>query len=96
MLKIVQTTLAEQDLIDIWVYIAEEWNFEQADIYLDRLANGINRLIGHQHLWHARDDLRAGYRALPISQHIVFYNATTDEIQVVRVRHKSVDAPRHM
>ena len=94
--KVVQTAQTEQDLVDIWVYTAEEWSFEQADNYLDELANGLNRLVEHPQLGHARDDLRTGYRALPIGQHVAFYKMIEEEIQIVRVLHKSVDAPRHV
>jgi toxin ParE1/3/4 len=30
---------AEADLAEIWVYSAEQWNFDQADRYVDALVN---------------------------------------------------------
>lgn len=96
MLKIVQTVLAEQDLTDIWVYTSEEWSLAQADTYLDEIASVILTLTEHPRLGHARDDLKKGYRALPTNQHIVFYKVLEDEIQIIRVLHKSVDVPQHV
>lgn len=96
MLKIVQTVLAEEDLTNIWIYTAEEWSLAQADTYLGEIASAILTLSEHPELGHARDDLKKGYRALPVNQHIVFYKVLTDEIQIVRLLHKSVDVPRHV
>jgi toxin ParE1/3/4 len=95
-LRIVQSALAEQDLVDIWVFTAEQWSFEQADSYLEVLVAGFERLTEHPQLGIARDDLRTGYRALTINQHIAFYTVVSDDIQIIRVLHKSVDTPRHL
>ena len=96
MLKIVLSSLAEQGLIDIWAYTAEQWSFEQADNYSEQLLAGFESLIKHPQLGVARDDLCSGYRALTVSQHIAFYKVVADDIQIIRVLHKSVDRPRHL
>lgn len=96
MLKIVQSKLAEQDLVDIWVYTSEQWSFEQADSYLEMLVTGFEKLIEHPKLGIARDDLRSGYRALTVSQHIAFYRLNSDDIEIIRVLHKSVDTPQYL
>ena len=96
MLKIVLSALAEQDLVDIWIYTAEQWSFDQADSYSEELVVSLNRLIKHPQLGLARDDLRSGYRALTVNQHIAFYKVETDNIQIIRVLHKSVDTPQHL
>ena len=96
MLEIVQTLLAEEDLTDIWVYTAEAWGLAQADTYLDEIASAIQTLTEHPQLGPARDDLKKGYRALPVNQHILFYKVLEDEIQIIRVLHKSVDVPQHV
>ncbi len=94
--SIVQSSQAEQDLIDIWVYTAEEWSLAQADSYLEELVSGIDRLREHPMIGASRDDLRKDYRALTVSQHLVFYKVSEDEVQIIRVLHKSVDSPRHL
>ncbi len=96
MLRVVQSALAEQDLVDIWVYTAEQWSFEQADNYLEVLVSGLERLIEHPQLGIARDDLRSGYRALTINQHIAFYRVNSEDVEIIRVLHKSVDMTRHL
>ena len=96
MRSIVQSSQSEQDLTDIWIYTAEEWNLEQADLYVDELVAGIERLSSHPELGHSREDIRTGYRSLNVSQHIVFYKITNEEVQIIRVLHKSVDVQRHL
>ena len=94
--SIVQSSQAEQDLTDIWIYTAEEWNLAQADMYLDELVSGIERLSTHPELGHSREDIRTGFRSLNVSQHIVFYRITNEEVQIIRVLHKSVDVQRYL
>ena len=94
--SIVQSSQAEQDLTDIWIYTAEEWNLAQADMYIEELVAGIERLSTHPELGYPRDDIRTGYRSLNASQHIVFYTVTDNEVLIVRVLHKSVDVQRHL
>ena len=96
MLKFVQTVLAEEDLTDIWVYTAKVWSLAQADTYLDEIASAIQTLTEHPQIGHNRDDLKKGYRALTVNQHIVFYKVLEDEIQIIRVLHKCVDVPQHV
>jgi len=94
--SIVQSSQAEQDLTDIWIYTAEEWNLAQADMYVEELVNGIERLSTHPELGYSREDIRTGYRSLNVSQHIVFYTVTEEEVVIVRVLHKSVDVQKHL
>ena len=94
--SIVQSSQAEQELTDIWIYTAEEWNLAQADLYLDELVAGIEGLSTHPELGYSRDDIRAGYRSLNVSRHIVFYTVTEEQVLIVRVLHKSVDVQRHL
>ena len=94
--SIVQSAQAEQDLTDIWIYTAEEWNLAQADIYIEELVAGIERPSTHPELGYSREDIQAGYRSLNVSQHIAFYTVTEEEVLIVRVLHKSVDLQRHL
>lgn len=96
MLKIVNSSLAEADLLDIWLYTAEEWSLAQADTYVGQIGKSINRLLEHSELGKDRNDLRKGYRSLLVNHHIVFYRLIGEEIEVVRVLHESVDIDRHL
>jgi len=93
---IVYSFVAENDLLEIWLYTADEWSFSQADIYLDQLNSGVTHLISNPKLGRNREDLRKGYRSLLVNHHIVFYKIVGEEIQVIRILHESVDIPQHL
>jgi toxin ParE1/3/4 len=95
-LRIVNSSLADADLLEIWLYTAEEWNLSQADKYLDQLANTLKNLVDHPEMGKERDELRKGYRSLLVNHHIVFYRVIDDEIQIMRVLHESVDLASHL
>ena len=94
--SIAQSSQAEQDLTDIWIYTAEEWSLAQADTYIDEIVAGIDALSLHPEPGYSREDIRAGYRSLNVSRHIVFYKILAEEIQIIRVLHKSVDVQGHL
>ena len=96
MLKIVDSELAEVDLLDIWLYTAEEWSLAQADIYITQLGRAVESLLAHPEIGKDRSDLRAGYRSLLVNHHIVFYRLNDSEIEVIRVLHESVDLESHI
>jgi toxin ParE1/3/4 len=43
-----------------------------------------------------RDDIAPGYRSLPVGRHVVYYRGVQANIEIVRVLHGSMDAPRHL
>ena len=96
MLRIVNSELAEVDLLEIWLYTAEEWNLSQADSYLAQLSNTLKNLMDHPEIGKDRSDLRKGYRSLLINHHLAFYRLVGDEIQIMRVLHESVDLEKHL
>ena len=96
MLSIVNSELAETDLLEIWLYTAEEWNLAQADFYIAQFANTLKNLIDHPEMGKDRGDLKKGYRSLLVNHHIVFYRLIDDEIQVMRVLHESADLTKHI
>ncbi len=96
MLRIVNSALAELDLLEIWLYTAEEWNLSQADSYLAQLGNTLKNLIDYPELGKDRSELRKGYRSLLINHHLAFYRLIGDEIQIMRVLHESVDLEKHL
>ena len=96
MLRIVNSELAETDLLEIWLYTAEEWSLPQADIYLAQLGRTLKNLIDHPEMGKDRAELRKGYRSLLVNHHLVFYRLLDDEIQIMRVLHESVDLTKHL
>jgi toxin ParE1/3/4 len=89
-------TLAESDLIDIWVYSFGEWDDVQTDKYLDELNAAIDSLAGNPYLGVRRDNVREGYRASSVNQHAVYYRLSGNSVDVVRVLHGQMDPNRHL
>jgi toxin ParE1/3/4 len=90
-----KSALAELDLISIWEYSFGRWDASQADRYLDELDKGIRALADNPELGVSRDAVRAGYRALFINSHAVYYTITPGAIFIVRVLHEGMDPGRH-
>ncbi len=95
-LAIHKSALAELDLISIWEYSLGKWDAAQADKYLDELDNGICTLAENPELGVTRDAVRAGYRALFINIHAVYYTIGQSAIVIVRVLHEGMDPGRHL
>jgi toxin ParE1/3/4 len=96
MRKIRLHSLAESDLIDIWLHSFEEWNGLQADKYLDELNTAINSLASNPELGVRRDNVREGYRALFVNRHAIYYRFTPSTVEIVRVLHGQMDPERHL
>ena len=91
-LEIHKSSRARADLLEIWLYSHDTWSADQADLYLDRLAEGINRLSDNPLLGSDASGIRPGYRKLTVERHLVFYTVTEERIEIVRVLHAQMDA----
>ena len=81
-----RTAQADEDLIDLWVYIAQD-NPDAADHLLDEFENKFALLAGQPRLGAARSDIAPGLRHFPAGNYLILYRETDDGIEVVRVVH---------
>ena len=81
-----RTAQADEDLIDIWVYIAQD-NSAAADHLLDEFEKKFALLAGQPRLGAARSDIAPGLRHFPAGNYLILYRETDDGIEVVRVVH---------
>ena len=95
-LEIHKSHRARDDLLGIWLYTAEQWGPEQADLYLDRLAAGIARLSDTPLAGADFSSVRAGYRRLAVERHRVFYVLSGKRIEIVRILHERMDMGLHL
>jgi toxin ParE1/3/4 len=84
------TPLAEADLIDIAMYIAQD-NPERALSFVDELEEqcqklGRNPLIGAQ-----RPELGEALRVWPHGRYLIFYQPNASTVTIARVLHSSRD-----
>lgn len=82
---------AEDDLLSIWRYGAEEWSPSLADDHERAVWRASLRLLELPHLGRSRDELITGLRSTLVDPHVIFYNVTSDAIEIIRVVHGSED-----
>ena len=82
---------AQTDLLQAWIFIAEE-NPSAADHVLDTIEHEARILVTQPLMGRARPELGEAVRSWPTSTpHILYYLATPDGITVLRVLHHARD-----
>jgi toxin ParE1/3/4 len=81
-----RTAQADEDLIDLWVYIAQD-NPKAADHLLDEFENKFALLSEHPRIGSARSDIAPGLRYFPVGNYLILYREIPNGIEVVRVVH---------
>lgn len=81
---------AEEDLLNIWKYIAEN-SPASATKLIRAFHQHFALLAENPQLGRARSDIRAGLRSFPVKRYLLLYRSLSDEIEVVRVIHGSRD-----
>lgn len=76
--------LAEQDLLDIWTYIAKD-KPEAADRFIDLLTEKCEILGGAPEMGRRRDELAPALRSFPVGRYIIFYRIADRGVEVVRI-----------
>jgi toxin ParE1/3/4 len=87
MLEPIYSPEAESDLIEAWIYIAEDKDPETADRVLARVFDKCNALIKQPELGRRRDELYPGLRSVPQGSYVLFYRIAGNRIEIVRVLH---------
>ncbi len=80
------TPAAEQDLKDIWLYIAQD-NHRAADKLLDRIEAQCELLANHPQLGPAREDIARSLRYHPLANYLILYRVIPQGVEIVRVAH---------
>jgi toxin ParE1/3/4 len=80
------TPLAQQDLEDIWYFIAQD-DPAAADRMLTMLAEKLQLLADNPLLGPARSDIAAELRYHPVGSHLVLYRVISGGIEAVRIVH---------
>jgi len=87
---------AQADLNGIWEYTVETWGFDQAESYLRALNKTFETISQKPDLGRVYDEVYPGLRVCPSGKHLIFYFATDQEIDVVRVLHERMDVASHL
>jgi toxin ParE1/3/4 len=91
MLRLLKRPEAENDLEEIWWYIAQD-SPHNADRFLDSIQERCLALAEFPQMGVGRDELKMDLRSHPVSHYLIFYFPLEDGIDIVRVLHESRDA----
>lgn len=84
MLELEISLEAETDLLDTWLYIAEDQPIN-ADRYLDKLQEKAQKLAEFPELGRDRPELAEGLKSFPIDRYNLYYTVTESKLILVRV-----------
>ncbi len=90
MARVTRRPDAESDVIEIEIYIAED-SVAEADRWVDRLDERLRLWATQPALGRPREELAPSLRSMPFGRYVVFFAATQDGIDIVRVLHSSRD-----
>jgi toxin ParE1/3/4 len=79
---------ADQDLEDIWVYLAE-LDPIRADRQMAEIFNRLPMLAQYPDMGRKRNDLGTGCRSFPSRPYLIFYAKTASHIEILRIIHQS-------
>lgn len=92
MARLTRTARAEEDLIEIWLFVARD-NAKAADRLLDTIDLACVRLADNPQMGPARPDLAAGLRYWTVGRYLILYRETAGGIEIVRVVHRARHLP---
>lgn len=87
-----RTAQAEEDLIEIWIYIAQD-NPGAADRVLDDIEQRFHALADNPLMGRLRPDIAPELRYFAVGSYLILYRTVEDEIQIIRVIHGARDLP---
>jgi toxin ParE1/3/4 len=83
--KIIIRPQANEDIGQIWFYIASESGYERADAFDTKITEKLNELIRFPRSGKPRPELMAGLRSAVVGSYLIFYLPIKDGIEVVRI-----------
>jgi toxin ParE1/3/4 len=81
---------AEQDLEDLWVYLAERDDIA-ADRQVAKLLDRFPMLAQFPNMGVARDSMLEGLRSFPVKPYVVFYVLIPGGVEILRIIHQARD-----
>ena len=88
--RIQRTPRADQDLEELWFFIAQD-DPAAADRWLDTLEEKIALLADNPLMGPARPDIARELRYHPVGNHLLLYRVIQGGIEIVRVVHGARD-----
>lgn len=89
------TPKARNDMESIWQYSIQRWGLNQTERYIDALTTTFTLLAKRPQSGRPCDNIRTGYRKYSVTRHVIYYRKTDYGIEVIRVLHDRMSAPKH-
>jgi toxin ParE1/3/4 len=87
---LIVSPLAEEDLEEIWSFVAGR-DVEAADRLIDEITGRFDHLLAYPEAGRARHELLVNLRSLPVKRYVIFYQPTDDGVEIFRVLHGARD-----
>lgn len=92
MSEVVLSELAEGDLTEIWVFVAQD-STEAADHLIDEIYERCKLLAHSPKAGRLRPELAPSIRSFAVGSYVVFYRERATGVEVARVLHGRRDIP---
>ena len=86
-MQIIWSRQADDDLLQIWDYLADQASIAIADEQVRRIVVASEQLSEWPQSGPLRDAIIPGMRSIVASPYVIFYRLHNDAVQVVRVLH---------
>jgi len=86
-LRIVWSREADEDLLQIWLYLASKTSDAVADNQVSKIEQASGRLQDGPKSGRSRDSIVPGMRSVVVAPWVMFYRLFDDHVQIVRVLH---------
>jgi toxin ParE1/3/4 len=84
------SALAEQDLEEIGLYVADDASPATADRLIDAIIERFNLLVEQPAMGRSRPEFGPGVRSFVVESHVIYYRVD-DEVLIARVLHGQRD-----
>lgn len=95
-MRVLISPKAEEDLIEIWRFLAIERSDKFADQFVDKIYEKMSLLKKMPQLGQKREELKLELRSLLVKPYVVFYSQNAKVCKIIRVLHCSRDILRHL
>ena len=90
------TPAAQHDLSSIWDFTSDQWGVSQAESYVNEIRAAIERIAEDPRRGRPSDEIRPGYRRCAVGSHLLFYVASADGVDIIRILHQRMDPTLHV
>ncbi len=92
MAQVKKTHQANEDLYEIWHYIAiENQNPENAERFIDSIDKALYTLAQNTKIGSAKNEYQKGLRQFAFKKYLIFYFPLKNGIEVIRIIHGARD-----